>query len=211
MAVDDHQRLEWSAALRSNLEQVIDLHGIVQERIDRQKTLQDALESAVKRVEQEKSQEGDALGALAAASEDAVRRARLVGVKLEAAFLEGEVPEDVYRAALAAAFPKGSQSIGTTPQQRLEALRRIVAALSEHAAADPSGTLGPLAQEGVSAIEDANAQAKREQAEAQEANDALAAARHDFDEGYQATKEIVGGLLRDAGRLNELRDLFPDM
>ena len=211
MAVDDHQRLEWGAALRSNLEQETTLHGIVQERIDRMKELEDVLEGAVRRVSEEKSQEGDALGALSTASEDAVRRARLVGVKLEAAFLEGEVPEDTYRAALSAAFPKGPQSIGATPQQRLEALRRIVAALSEHGAADPSGKLGPLAQEGAEAIEAANDQAKREQAESREANEALSAARHGFDEGYQASKEIVGGLLRDAGRLTELRDLFPDM
>ncbi|HJL18436.1 MAG TPA: hypothetical protein RMH99_22420 [Sandaracinaceae bacterium LLY-WYZ-13_1] len=211
MAVNDHQRLEFSAALRSNLEQLANLHDIVAERIERQKAVEEALESAVKRVEEEKSQEGDALKALSEASEDAVRRARLVGVKLEAAFLEGQVTEEVYRAALNAAFPNGPQSIGTTPQQRLEALRRIATALSQHDAADPSGELGPLAQGGAQAIEDANAQAKREQADAQEANDSLAAARHDFDEGYQATKEIVAGLLRDAKRLNELKDVFPDM
>lgn len=210
MAATDHQRLEWSAALRSNLEQLVDLHAIVQERIDRHKVLEDALETAVARVEREKREAGDALESLAEASEDAVRRARLIGVKLEAAFLEGAVPEDVYRAALAKAFPQGPRSVGSTPQQRLEALKRIRAALVEHESADPSGTLGRLAQEGADAIEDANAQAKREQAETQEANDALASARHAFDEGYQATREIIGGLLRDANRRNELQDIFPD-
>lgn len=211
MAATDHQRVEWSAALRANLSQITDLHAIVGERVARMQAVESALEAAVKRVERERSEEGDALGALASASEDAVRRARLVGVKLEAAFLEGRVKEDVYRAALSAAFPRGPQSIGTTPAQRLEALERIVSALTEHGGADPSGELVELARAGAQAIRDANESAKREQAEAREANDALAKARHEFDEAYTATREIVSGLLRDAGRLGELRDIFPDL
>lgn len=211
MAIDDHQRVEWSAALRSNLEPLTDLHAIVGERVERLTTLEKELDRTAKTVEAEKREEGDALGSLAGASEDAVRRARLIGVKLEAAFLEGDVPEEVYRAALGAAFPSGPQSLGTTPQHRLEALTRIATALKEHAAADPDAKLSKLAAEGAKAIEAANQQAKREQAESRAASEALAKARHDFDEGYQATKEIVGGLLRDAGRLGELRDVFPDM
>ncbi len=211
MAVDDHQRIEWSAALRANLTQLTDLHAIIQERIDRLATTDAALESAAERVSDERTQEGAALGSLSAASEDAVRRARLVGVKLEAAFLEGRVQEDIYRAALAAAFPRGPQSIGTTPAQRLEALERIVAALTEHGEVDPDGALVEIARSGAQAIRDANEQAKREQAESRDANEALATARHDFDECYQATREIVSGVLRDAGRFGELRNVFPDM
>lgn len=211
MAITDHQRIEWSAALRANLEQLSDLHAIVSERSERLQRVATTLEEAVRRVERERSEEGDALGALAAASEDAVRRARLVGVKLEAAFLEGKIAEPAYRAALSAAFPKGAQSIGTTPAQRLEALERVVAALHEHAEADPEGALSEIAAGGVLGIKNANELAKREQAESREASDALAKARHELDEAYQATKEIVTGLLRDAGRLNELRDVFPDM
>lgn len=210
MAVDDHQRIEWGSALRANLRQLTDLHPIVEERIERLTSTQAALESAVTRVSQERSEEGEALGGLSGASEDAVRRARLVGVKLEAAFLEGRVKEDVYRAALEGAFPRGPQSIGSTPAQRLEALERIVAALSEHGEADPDGALIELARAGAQAIRDANERAKREQAESRDADQALTTARHDFDECYQATREIVTGLLRDARRLGELRDVFPD-
>jgi hypothetical protein len=206
----DHQRVERSAAARANLEQLQTLHTIVGERIARLSVVESALESAVQRVERERSEEGDALGSLASAAEDAVRRARLIGVKLEAAFLEARVKEDVYRAALSAAFPRGAQSIGTTPAQRLEALERVDSALTEHSEADPDGALVELARAGAQAIKDANASAKREQAESREANDALAKARHDFDEAYQATCEIVTGLLRDANRLGELRDVFPD-
>ena len=208
---DDHQRIEWSAALRANLAQLMDLHAIVEERSERLAVVESALESAAARVERERSEEGQALSSLSEASEDAVRRARLVGVKMEAAFLEGNVPEDVYRAALSAAFPRGPQSIGSTPAERLEALERIVAALTEHGDADPDGSLVELARGGAQAIRDANEEAKREQAESREANEALASARHDLDESYQATREILTGLLREAGRLGELRDVFPDM
>lgn len=210
MAMNDQQRVEWGAALRSNLEQLTGLHSIVKERIDRLADRQASLEIALKRVEQERSEEGDALGGLATASDDAVRRARLVGVKLEAASLEGRIPEDAYRAAVAAAFPKGPQAIGATPALRLEALERIIAALTEHSAADPDSSLITLARDGAQGIRDANEKAKREQADARDANEALANARHDFDETYQATREILSGLLRDAGRLGELRDVFPD-
>ena len=211
MAVTDHQRVEWSAALRANLEQLTDLHAIVQDRVDRIKGCEEELEGALKSVEKEKSEEGDALATLASASEDAVRRARLIGVKLEGAFLEGDIPEETYRAALAAAFPAGSQSVGGTPAARLEALKRIVSALGQHAEADPDGKLAALAKEGAEAIEGSNVDAKREQEETRAAAEALNAARDEFDRAYQATKEIVGGLLRDVNRLTELRDVFPDM
>ena len=211
MAIDDTKRLQWGPALRANLEPLTELHGIVQERIDRLTTTEEALRDALEKVEREKSEEGSALGELSAAADDAVRRARLVGVKLEAAFLEGEVPEDEYRAALAAAFPQGAQSIGATPAQRLEALRRIGSAFDNHASADPGGKLAALATEGADAIEAANVSAKREQEESRAANDTLAEARGGFDTSYLATKEIVGGLLREAGRLDELRDVFPDL
>lgn len=211
MADSDHQRVEHGAALRANLAQLTSLHVIVGERIAKLEVVEKALEEAVKRVERERSEEGDALGSLASASEDAVRRARLIGVKLEAAFLEGRVKEDVYRAALSAAFPRGAQSIGTTPAERLQALERVTSALTEHGAADPDGSLIELARAGAQAIKDANESAKREQAESREANDARALARHEFDQAYQATREIMSGLLRDAGRLGELRDVFPDL
>lgn len=211
MAVPDHQRVEWSSALRSNLEQLTELHSIVQERIDKLSGLEEKLTGALERIEREKTEESQALSSLSAASEDAVRRARLVGVKLEAAFLEGSVDEETYRAALAAAFPHGGQSVGTTPQQRLEGLQRIVEALIEHEGADPGGALGKLAQEGIDAIKDANQQAKVEQEEARQAANVLEEARQAFDNAYQATKEIVAGLLRDENRLSELRDVFPDM
>lgn len=211
MPVNDHQRIEWSAALRSNLEQLTDLHAIVQERIERSKTCEEALEVALERVEQEKSEEGDALASLSAASEDALRRARLIGVKLEAAFLEGAIPEATYRAALSASFPAGPQSIGATPALRLEALERITRALGQHEDADPGGKLGALAAEGAAAIKDANVGAKQEQEEGRAAAEALTSARAQFDRAYQASKEILSGLLRDAERLNELNELFPDM
>lgn len=211
MAITDHQRVEWSAALRANLLQLRALHPIVEERIERLEAREAALDQALRRAEEERSQEGDALGALASAAEDAVRRARLVGVKLEAAFLEGEMPEDVYRAVLAEAFPRGAQSIGTTPAQRFDALERIASTLAERAEADPDGALAKLASDGAQAIKRANDDAKREQAESRDAGDLLAKARHDFDESYLATKEILSGLLREAGRLAELGDVFPDM
>lgn len=211
MSVTDHQRVEWSAALRSNLEPLTELHGIVQDRIDRMAAIEERVAETLATVERERTEDSDALSQLSKASEDAVRRARLVGVKLEMAFLEGQIPEEAYRSALAAAFPAGSQSVGATPALRHEALKRIVAAMSQFGAADPDGALGTLAQEGAKAIEDANAAAKREQEETQAAQEALSAARVEFDRAYQATKEIMSGLLRDVGRLDELRDVFPDM
>jgi len=211
MSVSDHQRVEWSAALCSNLEQLTDLHGIVQDRLDRHDALQKRLAEALEKVEQERSEDGNALSALSTASEDAVRRARLVGVKLEMAFLEGTIEEEPYRSVLAAAYPAGSQSVGTTPAARLDALERIVAALAQYDAADPEGDLGVLAHEGARAIEQANQEAKREQEETEAAAEELSNARVVFDRAYQASKEIVSGLLRDVGRLDELRDIFPDM
>lgn len=211
MAVNDHKRVEWSAALRTNLEQLTVLHAIIQDRIDRTKSCEEALEEALKRVEREETEEGDAMASLSSASEDAVRRARLVGVKLEAAFLEGEIQEETYRAVLAAAFPAGSQSIGGTPAARRDALERIVSALEQHGGADPGGKLATLASEGAKAIDDANLDAKREQEESRTAGDVLESARNDFDRAYLATKEILSGLLRDEQRLGELRDIFPDM
>ena len=155
MSVTDHQRVEWSSALRSNLEQLTDLHSIVQDRMDRMEDIETRLGEALETVERERTEDSDALSQLSTASEDAVRRARLVGVKLEMAFLEGEIPEEAYRSALAAAFPAGSQSVGATPALRHEALKRIVSAMSQFAAADPDGKLGTLAQEGATAIESA--------------------------------------------------------
>ncbi|MCB9596665.1 MAG: hypothetical protein H6719_28330 [Sandaracinaceae bacterium] len=211
MAVTDHQRVEWSDALRSNLEPLTSLHGIVQDRVERQKAIGNALAKALELVERERSEAAGALSQLSEASEDAVRRARLVGVKLEMAFLEGDITEDAYRATLAAAFPAGSQSVGATPALRYDALKRIVSALVQFPGADPGGKLGELAHAGAKAIEDANLAAKREQEETQAAQEALSNARVEFDRAYQATKEIMSGLLRDAGRLDELRDIFPDM
>ncbi len=211
MSVTDQQRVEWSSALRSNLEPLTDLHGIVQDRLDRHDALERDLTEALERVERERTEDGEALGMLSAASEDAVRRARLVGVKLEMRFLENAITEEVYRSVLAGAFPAGAHSVGATPALRYEALGRIVSALGQHAEADPDGSLVTLAREGAEAIEAANLAAKREQAETQAAADAVSAARVAFDRAYQATKEILSGLLRDVERLDELRDIFPDM
>jgi len=211
MSVTDHQRVEWSAALRSNLEPLTDLHGIVQDRLARHQTLEDALTGALERVEQERSEDGTALDMLSTASEDAVRRARLVGVKLEMKFLENGISEEVYRAVLAGAFPAGSHSVGATPALRHEALQRIVTTLEEHPESDSDDALGTLAREGAAAIDAANQEAKREQEETQAAAEAVGSARVQFDRAYQATKEILSGLLRDVERLDELRDIFPDM
>ncbi len=211
MPITDVQRIDWSQALRANLEQLTDLHAIVQERIERMAAREDALESAARRVAEERAQEGDALSALSSAAEDAVRRARLVGVKLEARFLEGEIDEGTYRSALIAAFPHGAQSIGATPAQRFEALERIAAGLAQHLEADPDGALGKLAREGAQAIKQANDDAKREQVESREAAERLSRAQQELETAYQATKEILSGLLREAGRLGELRDVFPDL
>lgn len=207
---DDSQRIAWGTALRSNLEQLKSLHSIVGERLARQQVLDEALSSALERLGKERTDETTALNTLANASEDAIRRARLVAVKLEAAFLEAKVPEETYRAAQSAAFPRGVSSIGATPAQRVEALDRIVAALEEHKDADPSGELATLARDGAQAIRDANEGAKRDQAESREAGEQLARARHQWEEGYLATKDIVSGLLREADRLGELSQLFPD-
>ena len=211
MAVTDHERVTWGAALSANLEALTELHPIVVEQVERLKEREVALEAASKAMERERSEEGDALGSLSSANDDAVRRARLIGVKLEAAFLESKIEDEVYRAALNAAFPRGPMSVGTAPAERYEALKAIVEAFARYPDADPSGELAALAAEGAAAIEAANANAKREQEESREANEALDAARHAFDRTYQATKEIVGGLLREAERLAELRDVFPDM
>ena len=211
MSVTDHQRVEWSAALRSNLEPLTDLHGIVQDRLDRHDALETTLTEALETVERERTEDSDALSMLSAASEDAVRRARLVGVKLEMRFLENAITDEAYRSVLAGAFPAGVHSVGATPALRHEALLRIVGALGQHSEADPDDELGAIAREGADAIDAANNEAKREREQTQAAADAVSVARIEFDRAYQATKEILSGLLRDAERLGELRDIFPDM
>lgn len=208
---DDQQRIAWGLALRTNLGALEELHGIVAERIERQKALDEALEEALQRVGSERLDEAGALAALSRASDDAARRARLIAVRLEAALLEGKIDDEAFKAANSAAFPRGGQAIGNTPAQRFEALDRIASVLADHPAADPGGELAKLATEGAQAIRDANDSAKREQTEHKDANEQLTKARHAWDEGYLATKEIVTGLLRDAGRLVEQRQAFPDL
>ena len=158
----------------------------------------------------EESRASGALGALGEASEGAVKKARLIGLKLETAALEGAIPEALYRETLARLFPRGPQSLGQTPRERVEAMR-VAHMTLEGSEADPSGELAALAQAAVDAIESANASAKQNAVGKEEAAASLVMARASFDRGYRATKEILSGLLRDAERLAELSDIFPDL
>ena len=211
MRISDQQRLAWGTTLRERLEAVRPLHGIVGERIARMETLDEQLHEALSRVTQESSEESDALTTLATASDEAARKLRLVAIRLEQAHLEGSVAPDLYRTAMGAAFPSGSGVVGGTPADRYSAARRVTATLEQHRAIDPDGSLATLAREAAADLEAKNAAAKKEAAERQVAHESLGRARHAWDEGYQATKEIVSGLLRDAARLGELRSLFPDL
>lgn len=210
MRLTDEQRIEWGAELCKRLEGAKSLHAIVGERIAKQQELDAALKASMERAGREATEETDALRALTEASEDAARRARLVAVKLEAAHLEGSIEADVYQKVIGASFPQGTGSIGAMPGDRFQALRRIAAALE----AIPEGVgaeLGKLAADAAATLQTANDRAKKEAAERQAAHDDLGQARARWDDGWLATKEILSGLLRDAGRRQELPDYFPDM
>lgn len=211
MRITDQQRLHWGEVLRERLKALAGLHGIVGERIAKQETLDARLREALDRVGRDSNDENDALTALETASGEAAKKLRLVGLRLEEAHLEGRLPEEPYRAAMAAAFPQGTGVIGGGPGDRYAAARRIAAALAEHTAVDPEGKLAALAAEAASELEARNAAAKQEAAERQEAHETLGRARVAWDDCYLATKEIVSGLLRDAGRHAELRGVFPDL
>jgi len=207
----DEQRTQHGAHARDHLEAVRDLHAIVGERITKQTELDDGLRAAIERAGQEAQEESEARKSLSDANEDAGRRAKLIALKLETAQLEGQIPAELYRTVIAAAFPGGPAAIGLQPGERFNALQRIHQALEANAAADPGSTLRQSAQNGAKTLEDANAATKKEEADKHGALQALADARIRWDEGYAATKEILSGLLRDVGRRSELGGLFIDL
>jgi hypothetical protein len=211
MRISDQQRLSWGKTLRERLEAERSLHAIVGERIARMETLDAQLGEALSRVNQESSEESEALTSLTTASDETARKLRLVAIKLEQAHLEGSVAPDLYRTAMGAAFPQGSGVIGGTPADRYAAARRVTASLEQHGAIDPDGSLAAIVREAAGDLEAKNVAAKKEAAERHVAHESLGRARHAWDEGYLATKEIVTGLLRDAARLGDLRALFPDL
>jgi len=121
------------------------------------------------------------------------------------------VDDEAYRAAMTTAYPQGTGVVGGTPGDRHAAAQRVLQALTEQASIDPDGELGKIAKEQMAELERRNEAAKKEAAEKQQAHEQLGQARVAWDEGYQATKEILSGLLRDVGRHAELPSLFPDL
>ena len=211
MRITDEKRLAWGRALTETLRSATQLHAIVQERIDKQEKLNERLATALAHVNQESAQENETLSALTAASEDTAKKLRLIAIKLEQAHLEGKVEDEPYRAAMTTAYPQGTGVVGGTPGDRHAAAQRVLQALTEHASIDPDGELGKIAKEQMAELERRNEAAKKEAAEKQQAHEQLGQARVAWDEGYQATKEILSGLLRDVGRHAELPSLFPDL
>ncbi len=211
MRITDDLRLSWGEALREALGGLSDLHSIVAERTERQKRLDETLAQAAERVGREETEESDALEALQKASEDALRRARLVALKLETAKLEAGLEHDVFNAVMNAAYPRGVGQIGGSAGERHRALEHIAGALVEHPDVDGDGALRKLATEGMQMLTDANEAAKKEAAEKKEAHEQLIEARTAWDDGYEATKNILSGILLDAGRREELPDVFPDL
>ncbi len=210
MRITDQDRLTWGPALSQRLAPVSDLHAIVAERGARQAELSSALAEAEKRIDREASEEGAALDRLTQASEDAERILRLVALKLETAHLEGEVADDAFRAFMGAAFPHGAGATGSTPGDRYQAIKRVSDALAANAELGTRESLAEKAAESVKALESANEEAKREAGEKRAASEALSEARAKWDDAWIATKEILSGLLRDAGRRDELPSYFPD-
>ena len=206
----DEQRISMGAALADRLDALKELHAIVAERIARQRTIDETLRAAVERAGSEAAQESAALRALSDASEDAVKRGRLIALKLETAQLEGQLSQESYQALIAAAFPAGLGVVGATPGDRFQALRRIAAALEKTEDADKGGLLRQSAEGGATALEKANADAKREGQDKSDALDKLGQARVAWDDTYAATRDILSGLLREAGRLKEHAAIFPD-
>lgn len=211
MRITDEKRLAWGQALRESLQGVKGLHAIVQERIDKQEKLDARLSEALQQVNRESAQENETLGALTAASEETAKKLRLIAIKLEQAHLESNVDEEAYRAAMAAAFPQGTGVVGGTPGDRHAAAQRVARVLAEHNAVDADGSLAGMAREQMADLERRNEAAKKEAAGKQQAHEQLGQARVAWDDGYQATKEIVSGLLRDVGRYAELTSIFPDL
>lgn len=211
MTTTDDQRPQLGAQARERLETVRDLHPIVGERIAKLTALDEVLRTATELSKQKELDEVAARKALNDASEDAARRSRLISLKLETAQLEGQIPLDAYRAALAAAFPVGAAAVGVLAGERHASMQRIAKALEETPTADPSGTLRQSALNGAKALEDANNATKTEAVDKATALQALSEARARWDEGYTATKEILSGLLRDVGRRAELGGLFSEV
>jgi hypothetical protein len=211
MTTTDEQRLQWGAQTRERLETVRELHSIVGERITKQAALDEGLRTAIETAGREALEESTARKSLADAVDDALRRAKLIALKLETAQLEGQVAVEAFRTVMAGAFPGGVGAIGPQAIDRRNALLRIGKAIEETPAADPSGTLRQSAQNGVQALEDTNAATKKEEADKTGALQALAETRTRWDEGYTASREILSGLLRDVGRRAELGGLFVDL
>lgn len=209
--VTDEVRLAWGAAVRDKLEALRPLHSIVGERITRQANVDETLRAAGVRAGSEAMAKSAALKTLADASEDAVKRAKLVALKLETAHLEGQLTTETYQALVAAAFAQAPGLIGATPGDRFQALNRIVAALATVPDADKGGVLAKSAEAGAKALEAANDAAKKEAVDETDALDKLSQARTAWDDAYGATKDIVAGLLREAGRRGEHTAIFPDL
>lgn len=207
----DDNRLAWGKHLRESLPAIGALDDIVARRVERQAALDEALGAARDAAAKEQAEVSESVAALNAAADDSGRVLRLIAVKLEALWLEQLIPEAAFRKAGAAAFPGGPQSIPAHAKERHTALARIATALAEHTEADPGGALAKLAGDTAASLVAANDAAKKESEEAREAQAKLEEARNAWDEGYLATKEIIGGLLRDAGRRAELSALFADL
>lgn len=205
----DDTRLAWGRQLRDALAAITELDEVIGRRIERQAKLDEALASAREAASKEQADIGEAAAALNAAADDAGRVLRLVAVKLEAAWLEQTIPEAAYRKVTATAFPNAQ--VPTRPGERHAALLRVATVLGDNADADPGGALGTLAKTTADKLVAANETAKRESDEAHAAQQKLDEARNAWDEGYLATKEIVSGLLREAGRRSEMTTLFADL
>jgi hypothetical protein len=210
MQITDEQRLTWGPELREKLKLIVDLHPIVEERAHKQEKLDASLREALHRADSNESME--ALSRAAEAIKDAARRARLIAVKLETQYLEGSISGEAYHSVMSAAFPSGTQQFGETAVTRLDILRHVVAALVRHREVDPDGALRFIAEEGAQRLAELTADVGRNPEMRQQAHGALVkVARSEWDAGYTATKEIISGVLRDAGRRGELAKIFPDV
>jgi len=211
MNITDEQRFAWGAEVRERLRFFKKLHPIVEERIARQERLDASLREALQRAESNDTIV--ALSKLTDAIQDAARRGRLIAVKLESAYLEGRIREDAYHAVVAAAFPAGTTAWGDTAVTRINTLVTVANALEQHRAdVDSDGALHALAREGADQLASSMKGVQADSESRHQAHSTMVkVARDEWDEGYFATKEIVAGVLRDAGRRGELLNIFPDV
>jgi len=211
MTTTDAQRLSWGSLARERLTGLTSLHGIVSERVAKQESADEALRQSVERAGREATEESEALSTLKQASEEAARKAKLVALKIETQHLEGALSAEALASAMTAAFPSGAGAVGAHPGERYNGLRRVGSVLEAKPELDRDGDLRRLVSEAARTLEVANEAAKKEAAERHEAYKALDEARARWDECYLATKEIVSGLLRDAGRRGEMAAFFGDL